>query len=75
MCGAVGFGNGGFVCYSPEHFPPGGWGPASFGGNWGLARPGRKFEFARPADSTGVEAATLLLAQARTTMGSLGLPR
>jgi hypothetical protein len=72
MCG-VSSEVGRFLCCSPKRFPRGGWVPASFGGTGGLALPGRKFEFARPADSTGVEAATMLLAQARTTTGALGL--
>jgi hypothetical protein len=48
-------------------------GPASFGGTGGLACPVWKIEFARRADSTGVEAATTVFAQARATIGSLGL--
>jgi hypothetical protein len=43
------------------------------GGTGGLALPEREIELSGPADPAGVEAPTMFVDQAETTIGSLGL--
>jgi hypothetical protein len=52
---------GEFLCYSPELFPPGGWGPASFGGTGASRVLGGRSNSDATRDSTRIEAATRLV--------------